>query len=110
LTCPRTSTDSGTPEVAVGRSDRGSDNHGRRRLPPARSETYWEPADNDDTKGQGPADLKSLDGILELSWHADQLHRIGAGLKPDLNRGRIATTLAMLRRNGTTSFGRKRGL
>jgi hypothetical protein len=55
-------------------------------------------------------DLKSLDGILELSWHADQLHRVGAGLKPDLNRGRMATTLAMLRRNGTTSFGRKRGL
>ena len=55
-------------------------------------------------------DLKSLDGILELSWHADQLHRVGAGLKPDLNRGRIATTLAMLRRNGTASFGRKRGL
>ena len=25
-------------------------------------------------------DLKSLDGILELSWHTDQLHRIGAGL------------------------------
>jgi hypothetical protein len=55
-------------------------------------------------------DLKSLDGILELSWHTDQLHRIGAGLKPDLNRGRIATTLAMLRRNGTVSVGRKRGL
>jgi hypothetical protein len=55
-------------------------------------------------------DLKSLDGILELSWHTDQLHRVGAGLKPDLDRGRIATTLAMIRRNGTTSFGRKRGL
>jgi 2,4-dienoyl-CoA reductase-like NADH-dependent reductase (Old Yellow Enzyme family) len=55
-------------------------------------------------------DLKSLDGILELSWHTDQLHRIGAGLSPDLNRGRIATTLAMLRRNGTVSFARKRGL
>jgi 2,4-dienoyl-CoA reductase-like NADH-dependent reductase (Old Yellow Enzyme family) len=55
-------------------------------------------------------DLKSLDGIIELSWHADQLHRVGAGLKPDLNRGRMATMLAMLRRNGTASFGRKRGL
>jgi hypothetical protein len=55
-------------------------------------------------------DLKSLDGILELSWHTDQLHRMGAGLKPDLNRGRIATMLAMLRRNGTVSVGRKRGL
>jgi hypothetical protein len=55
-------------------------------------------------------DLKTLDGILELSWHTDQLHRVGAGLKPDLNRGRIATLLAMLRRNGTVSVGRKRGL
>ncbi|MBI3226077.1 MAG: NADH:flavin oxidoreductase/NADH oxidase family protein [Mycolicibacterium cosmeticum] len=54
-------------------------------------------------------DLKSLDGILELSWHTDQLHRVGAGLKPDLNRGRVATLLAMLRRNGTVSVGRKRG-
>ncbi|HSS23724.1 MAG TPA: NADH:flavin oxidoreductase/NADH oxidase family protein, partial [Mycobacterium sp.] len=55
-------------------------------------------------------DLKSLDGILELSWHTDQLHRVGGGLEPDLNRGRVATTLAMLRRNGRASFGRKRGL
>jgi 2,4-dienoyl-CoA reductase-like NADH-dependent reductase (Old Yellow Enzyme family) len=55
-------------------------------------------------------DLKSLDGILELSWHTDQLHRLGAGLKPDLNRGRIATMVAMLRRNATVSVGRKRGL
>jgi 2,4-dienoyl-CoA reductase-like NADH-dependent reductase (Old Yellow Enzyme family) len=55
-------------------------------------------------------DIKSLDGILELSWHTDQLHRLGAGLKPDLNRGRIATMLALTRRNGTMSLGRKRGL
>jgi hypothetical protein len=55
-------------------------------------------------------DLKSLDGILELSWHTDQLHRVGDGLKPDLDRGRIATLLAMLRRNGTVSLGRKRGI
>ncbi|MHA3018895.1 NADH:flavin oxidoreductase/NADH oxidase family protein [Mycobacterium sp. BMJ-28] len=55
-------------------------------------------------------DLKSLDGILELSWHTDQLHRVGDGLTPDLSRGRIATAIAMLRRNGTVSVGRKRGL
>ena len=55
-------------------------------------------------------DLKSLDGILELSWHTDQLHRVGAGLQPDLDRGRIATLLAMLRRNGTVSVGRRRGI
>lgn len=55
-------------------------------------------------------DLKSLDGILDLSWHTDQLHRVGAGLQPDLDRGRLATAVAMVRRNGRTSFGRKRGL
>ncbi|MGV0993089.1 MAG: NADH:flavin oxidoreductase/NADH oxidase family protein [Mycobacterium sp.] len=55
-------------------------------------------------------ELKTLDGLLELGWHADQLHRIGDGLEPDLERGKIATTVAMLRRNGRASFGRKRGL
>jgi len=55
------------------------------------------------------ADLKALDGVLDLSWHADQLHRLGAGLEPDLERGRLATTVSLLRRNGRTSFRRKRG-
>ncbi|MCX5366680.1 NADH:flavin oxidoreductase/NADH oxidase family protein [Streptomyces sp. NBC_00124] len=55
------------------------------------------------------ADLKALDGVLDLSWHADQLHRLGAGLEPDLRRGRLATTVSMIRRNGSTSFRRKRG-
>lgn len=55
-------------------------------------------------------DLKALDGFLDLSWHTDQLHRMGAGKKPDLERGRIATTVSMVRRNGRASFGRKRGL
>jgi 2,4-dienoyl-CoA reductase-like NADH-dependent reductase (Old Yellow Enzyme family) len=55
-------------------------------------------------------DIKAFDGVLEISWHTDQLHRIGAGRQPDLNRGRIATTVAMIRRNGRASFGRKRGL
>ncbi|OZE22868.1 NADH:flavin oxidoreductase [Rhodococcus sp. 05-2254-6] len=55
-------------------------------------------------------DIKSLDGLLELSWHADQLHRLGAGLQPDLQRGRIATLIAMVRRNGAGAFRRKRGM
>ncbi|WP_369230610.1 NADH:flavin oxidoreductase/NADH oxidase family protein [Streptomyces sp. R21] len=55
------------------------------------------------------ADLKALDGVLDLGWHADQLHRLGAGLDPDLGRGRLATTVSMIRRNGRTSFRRKRG-
>ena len=55
------------------------------------------------------ADLKALDGLLELGWHTDQLHRIGAGLDPDLQRGRIATAFALLRRNGRTALRPKRG-
>lgn len=55
------------------------------------------------------ADVKALDGVLDLSWHTDQLHRLGAGLDPDLRRGRLATTVSMVRRNGRTSFRRKRG-
>ncbi|MFG3615562.1 NADH:flavin oxidoreductase/NADH oxidase family protein [Nocardia sp. NPDC047654] len=55
-------------------------------------------------------DLKGLDGVLDLGWHTDQLHRVSAGLEPDLNRGRVATVLALLRRNGRTSFAPKRGL
>ncbi|WP_445188249.1 NADH:flavin oxidoreductase/NADH oxidase family protein [Pseudonocardia sp. Cha107L01] len=54
-------------------------------------------------------DLKTLDGLLDLGWHADQLHRIGAGLEPDVDRGRLAATLALLRRNGRASFRSKRG-
>ena len=55
------------------------------------------------------ADLKQLDGILDLSWHTDQLHRLGAGLEPDPNRGRLATVVAMVRRNGRGAFRRTRG-
>ncbi|WP_009473482.1 NADH:flavin oxidoreductase/NADH oxidase family protein [Rhodococcus sp. JVH1] len=54
-------------------------------------------------------DIKTLDGILDLGWHTDQLHRIGAGLEPDPNRGRLATTVALLRRNGRTTLRPKRG-
>lgn len=54
-------------------------------------------------------DLKSVDGMLDLSWHADQLHRMGAGLAPDLDRGAARTAVAMLRRNGRLALGRKRG-
>jgi 2,4-dienoyl-CoA reductase-like NADH-dependent reductase (Old Yellow Enzyme family) len=54
-------------------------------------------------------DLKALDAVLELGWHADQLHRVGAGLEPDLNRSRVAATLSAVRRNGRASLRRKRG-
>lgn len=54
-------------------------------------------------------ELKTLDGLLELGWHADQLHRMGDGLEPDLNRSRLAATVAMLRRSSRISLGGKRG-
>lgn len=54
-------------------------------------------------------DLKALDGLLDIGWHADQLHRVGAGLQPDPDRGRLATTVAMVRRNGRATFRPKRG-
>jgi hypothetical protein len=55
------------------------------------------------------ADVKALDAVLNLSWHTDQLHRLGAGRQPDIDRGRLATTLALIRRNGRASFRPKRG-
>lgn len=55
-------------------------------------------------------DVKALDGVLNISWNTDQLHRLGAGHEPDLNRGRLATTVAMLRRNGRSSLRPKRGI
>ena len=55
-------------------------------------------------------DGKALDGVLGIGWHTDQLHRMGAGKEPDLRRGRLATTIALLRRNGTVSRRPKRGV
>ena len=55
------------------------------------------------------ADLKLLDGVIDLAWHNDQIHRLGRGLDPDLNRGALAATVSMIRKNGRTSFRRKRG-
>ncbi len=54
-------------------------------------------------------ELKTMDGLLELGWHADQLHRMGEGLEPDPDRSRLAATVAMLRRSGRVSIGSKRG-
>ena len=56
------------------------------------------------------ADLKTLDGVLNLSWNADQMHRLARGLEPDLNRGTLATALAMVRRNGRVSLKPRRGV
>jgi hypothetical protein len=55
-------------------------------------------------------DVKTLDGVLNISWSTDQLHRLGSGRDPDVDRGRLATTIAMLRRNGAASLLPKRSL
>lgn len=55
-------------------------------------------------------DVKAMESMLNLSWNTDQIHRLGAGLEPDLDRGRLATTAAMLRRNGRVSLRPKRGI
>ncbi|WP_342660636.1 NADPH dehydrogenase [Rhodococcus ruber] len=56
------------------------------------------------------ADLKTLDGLLNLSWNTDQMHRLARGLEPDLDRGVLQTALAMVRRNGRISLGARRGI
>ncbi|WP_418063394.1 NADH:flavin oxidoreductase/NADH oxidase family protein [Pimelobacter simplex] len=55
------------------------------------------------------ANLKQLDGALDLSWHTDQLHRMGAGKEPDPRRtwGEAALWLGL--RNGPGAFRAKRG-
>lgn len=54
-------------------------------------------------------DLKAADGGLDLSWHTDQLHRLGAGKQPDPRRGWKRTAVAMALRNGPQAFRAKRG-
>jgi hypothetical protein len=56
------------------------------------------------------ADRQTLDGVLNLSWNADQMHRLARGKEPDLRRGALVTALAMLRRNGRVSLKPRRGV
>ena len=56
------------------------------------------------------ADLKVVDGVLNLAWNTDQMHRLARGQEPDLDRGALRTAVAMVRRNGRVSFAPRRGL
>jgi len=56
------------------------------------------------------ADLKTLDGILNLSWNTDQMHRLARGTEPDLDRGALRTAVAMVRRNSRVSLKPRRGI
>ncbi len=48
--------------------------------------------------------IKALDGALDLSWHTDQLHRMGKGLEPDPSRRWWQAAGAMVTRNGVGSL------
>lgn len=52
--------------------------------------------------------LKAFDGALDLQWHTDQLHLIGAGNDPDLARSSWRTAALMIRRNGFDALRSKR--
>lgn len=52
--------------------------------------------------------LRAVDGALDLQWHTDQLHRLGAGLDPDPARSPWSTAITMLRRNGLDAFRSRR--
>lgn len=54
-------------------------------------------------------DTKSFDSLFDLQWHTDQLHRLGAGLEPDLERPSVKTLGSMVKRNGKDTFRPKRG-
>ncbi|MGU3432513.1 nitroreductase family deazaflavin-dependent oxidoreductase [Actinomycetes bacterium M1A6_2h] len=44
--------------------------------------------------------MKSIDGALDLQWHTDQIHRLGAGEEPDPKRSPWRTAVTMVERNG----------
>lgn len=53
-------------------------------------------------------DIKAFNSLVDLGWHEDQLHRIGAGKQPDTGRSKLATTVSLVRRNGREAFTRRR--
>lgn len=53
--------------------------------------------------------IKMFDGFVELIWHTQQLHRMGAGKEPDPNRSSWLTLLSGLWHDGISSFRLKRG-
>ncbi|MFF2088438.1 nitroreductase family deazaflavin-dependent oxidoreductase [Nocardia sp. NPDC058176] len=54
------------------------------------------------------AGIKAVEGALDLQWHTDQLHRIGAGIDPDPERTAWFTAATMLKRNGVDAFRSRR--
>ncbi|WP_336084239.1 nitroreductase family deazaflavin-dependent oxidoreductase [Nocardia sp. SSK8] len=54
------------------------------------------------------ASIKAVEGALDLQWHTDQLHRLGAGDDPDPGRTPWFTAATMLKRNGFDAFRSRR--
>ncbi|RDI54282.1 nitroreductase family deazaflavin-dependent oxidoreductase [Nocardia mexicana] len=54
------------------------------------------------------AGLRAFDGALDLQWHTDQLHRLGAGKDPDPARSPWLTAATMVRHHGFEAFRPKR--
>ncbi|MBB3038231.1 nitroreductase family deazaflavin-dependent oxidoreductase [Hoyosella altamirensis] len=52
--------------------------------------------------------LKAFDGALDLQWHTDQLHRLGAGADTDPSRAKWRTAVTMVQRNGFDAFRSRR--
>ncbi|WP_317495430.1 NADH:flavin oxidoreductase/NADH oxidase family protein [Haloechinothrix sp. LS1_15] len=57
----------------------------------------------------GNSTVKALDGALDLQWHTDQLHRLGAGADPAPGRPAWRTLWTMVKRNGLDAFRSQRG-
>ncbi|PYE16485.1 deazaflavin-dependent oxidoreductase (nitroreductase family) [Williamsia limnetica] len=57
----------------------------------------------------GTAQVKALNGALDLQWHTDQLHTMGAGGDPDPHRPLWRTAVTTVRRNGIDAFRSQRG-
>lgn len=55
--------------------------------------------------------VRSLEGLLDLQWHTDQLHRMGAGQAPDARRAIWRTAISAVQRNGIDALrGSKRSI
>lgn len=52
--------------------------------------------------------VRTVDGVLDLQWHTDQLHRMGAGLDPDPRHSRVRALVGAARRNGLDAFRTRR--
>lgn len=53
--------------------------------------------------------VKALNGALDLQWHTDQLHTMGAGGDPDPRRPLWRTAITTIRRNGVDAMRSQRG-